>query len=112
MAKKILVAVDMSKISEAVFAYGCSLALRLNDDVTFIHVTPHPTLWRGYEQWLPAELNQEIEELRARNSNTTIAKHLKTCPLSAVRDTNSSSGKEIRPIPSSNTRRNIPSILS
>ena len=83
MTKKILVAVDMSKISEAVFAYGCSLALRLKDDVTFIHVTPHPTLWRGYEQWLPAELNQEIEDVARKKLEYYYRKTLEDMPAFA-----------------------------
>ncbi|NLB83240.1 MAG: universal stress protein [Synergistaceae bacterium] len=63
MPKKILVAVDMSKMSEEVFGYGCSLALRLGTDATFIHVLPHPTLWRGYEPWLPPEIDAEVAEI-------------------------------------------------
>jgi nucleotide-binding universal stress UspA family protein len=80
MPKKILVAIDMSKMSEAVFSYGCSLALRLRDDVTFIHVTPPPTLWRGYEQWLPAELNQEIEEVARKKLDYYYRKALEDMP--------------------------------
>jgi len=63
MLKKILVAVDMSKMSEEVFSYGCSLALRLGAEVTFLHVLPHPTLWRGYEPWLPPEIDAEVAEI-------------------------------------------------
>jgi len=63
MFKKILVAVDMSKMSEEVFAYGCSLALRLGAEATFLHVLPHPTLWRGYEPWLPPEIDVEVAEI-------------------------------------------------
>ncbi|MEA4880664.1 MAG: universal stress protein [Synergistaceae bacterium] len=63
MPKKILVAVDMSKMSEEVFCYGCSLALRLGADAAFIHVLPHPTLWRGYEPWLPPEIDAEVAEI-------------------------------------------------
>ncbi len=63
MLKKILVAVDLSKVSEEVFAYGCSLALRLGVHASFIHVMPHPTLWKGYEPWLPPEIDMEISEI-------------------------------------------------
>lgn len=63
MSGKILVAVDMSKMSEEVFAYGCSLALRLKAEAEFIHVLPHPTLWRGYEPWLPPEIDAEVAEI-------------------------------------------------
>lgn len=63
MVKKILVAVDMSKMSEEVFSYGCSLALRLGAEATFIHVLPHPSLWRGYEPWLPPEIDAEVGEI-------------------------------------------------
>ena len=63
MTGKILVAVDMCKLSEEVFAYGCSMALRLKAEATFIHVLPHPTLWRGYEPWLPPEIDSEVAEI-------------------------------------------------
>lgn len=63
MAGKILVAVDMSKMSEEVFLYGCCLSLRLNVDAAFIHVLPHPSLWRGYEPWLPPEIDAEVAEI-------------------------------------------------
>ena len=63
MFKKILVAVDMSKMSEEVFYYGCSLAFRLGAEATFLHVLPHPTLWRGYEPWLPPEIDVEVSEI-------------------------------------------------
>ena len=63
MLKKILVAVDMSKMSEEVFSYGCSLALRLGVEVTFLHVLPHPALWGGYEPWLPPEIDVEVAEI-------------------------------------------------
>ena len=71
MFKKILVAVDMSKMSEEVFAYGCSLALRLGAEATFLHVLPHPTLWRGYEPWLPPEIDVEVAEI-ARDRKSVV----------------------------------------
>lgn len=58
--KKILVAVDMSKLSEKLVAYGHSLATRLDAEVTFLHVLPHPYLWKGYEPWIPKDLDSEI----------------------------------------------------
>ena len=63
MFKKILVAVDMSKMSEEAFYYGCLLAFRLGAEATFLHVLPHPTLWRGYEPWLPPEIDVEVSEI-------------------------------------------------
>lgn len=63
MSGKILVAVDMSKMSEEVFSYGCCLAMHLKVEAAFIHVLPHPTLWRGYEPWLPPEIDAEVAEI-------------------------------------------------
>ncbi len=51
------------QMSEEVFAYGCSMALRLKAEAAFIHVLPHPTLWRGYEPWLPPEIDAEVAEI-------------------------------------------------
>jgi len=62
--KKILVGVDMSKLGEDVTLYGLSLAYRLDVDVTFIHVLPHPSLWRGYDPWIPRiEIDHQIKEI-------------------------------------------------
>jgi len=62
--KKILVGVDMSKVGEDVTFYGLSLAYRLDVDVAFIHVLPHPSLWKGYDPWIPrTEIGHEIKEI-------------------------------------------------
>ncbi|MGI6784081.1 MAG: universal stress protein [Aminivibrio sp.] len=66
MSGKILVAVDMSKMSEEVFSYGCLLSMRLQVEASFIHVLPHPTLWRGYEPWLPPEIDAEVAEIASK----------------------------------------------
>ncbi|MCF7936165.1 MAG: universal stress protein [Synergistales bacterium] len=60
MPKKILVAIDLSNMTRDLVMYGASLASRLDVEVDFIHVLPHPTLWRGYEPWLPPELDSEV----------------------------------------------------
>lgn len=66
MSGKILVAVDMSKMSEEVFYYGCFLSMRLQVEAAFIHVLPHPMLWRGYEPWLPPEIDAEVAEIASK----------------------------------------------
>ena len=63
MSIKILVAVDLSKFSEALVQYGHELAHRLNVQVDFIHVLPHASLFRGYEPWLPPEVGVEVREI-------------------------------------------------
>jgi len=63
MPKKVLVAVDLSKMSEKIIDYACSLTCRLDVETNFIHVLPHPTLWKGYEPWLPPEMDEEISEI-------------------------------------------------
>ncbi|PKL02873.1 MAG: universal stress protein [Synergistetes bacterium HGW-Synergistetes-2] len=80
MFKKILVAVDMSKMSEEVFAYGCSLALRLGAEATFLHVLPHPTLWRGYEPWLPPEIDVEVAEIARKKLEYYLRKSKENYP--------------------------------
>ena len=80
MFKKILVAVDMSKMSEEVFCYGCSLALRLGADAAFIHVLPHPTLWRGYEPWLPPEIDVEVAEIARKKLEYYLRKSKENYP--------------------------------
>jgi len=80
MFKKILVAVDMSKMSEEVFAYGRSLALRLGAEATFLHVLPHPTLWRGYEPWLPPEIDVEVAEIARKKLEYYLRKSKENYP--------------------------------
>ncbi|MBL3539377.1 universal stress protein [Aminivibrio sp.] len=80
MSGKVLVAVDMSKMSEEVFAYGCSLALRLKAEAAFIHVLPHPTLWRGYEPWLPPEIDAEVAEIARKKLDYYFKKTKKDLP--------------------------------
>lgn len=63
MTEKILVAVDLSKLSEKLVAYGLSMARRLDAEVTFIHVLPHTYLWKGYEPWIPKELDDEVQQI-------------------------------------------------
>lgn len=80
MACKILIAVDMSKMSEDVFAYGCSLALRLEAEAEFIHVLPHPVLWRGYEPWLPPEIDAEVAEIARKKLDYYLKKAKEAFP--------------------------------
>ena len=63
MPKKMLVAVDLSKLGQAVVTYGHSLAHRLNVETTFIHVMPAHQLWKGYEPWFPPNFDTEIREI-------------------------------------------------
>lgn len=61
--KKILVAVDLSDLSEGLVRYGYEMAAMMDADIGFIHIVPHPTLWKGYEPWLPPQFGQEILEI-------------------------------------------------
>lgn len=64
MPRKILVAVDLSHMGEQVVNYGLNLAYRLDVDVSFIHVLPHPYLFKGYEPWVPREgIDQEVSQV-------------------------------------------------
>lgn len=63
MIEKILVAIDLSKLSEKLVAYSRDLARRLGAEVTFIHVLPHTYLWKGYEPWIPQELDEEVRQI-------------------------------------------------
>ncbi|MCX7828480.1 MAG: universal stress protein [Thermanaerothrix sp.] len=63
MPKKMLVAADLSKLGESVVKYGYSLSHRLNIEATFLHVIPNYYIWRGYEPWLPPEINQEVQQI-------------------------------------------------
>lgn len=63
MTEKVLVALDLSRLSEKLVAYGLSLARRLDAELTFIHVIPHTYLWKGYEPWIPKELDDEVQQI-------------------------------------------------
>ena len=64
MPRKILVAVDLSRMGEKVVDYGLDLAARLDVSVSFLHVLPHPYLFKGYEPWIPREgIDQEVSEI-------------------------------------------------
>lgn len=63
MPRKILVALDMSPMSKPLASYALSLAFRLDTETTFIHVLPHTYLWRGYDNWLPRNLDREVHEV-------------------------------------------------
>lgn len=63
MTTKLLVAVDLSRLSEKLVAYARDLARRLGAEVTFIHVLPHTYLWKGYEPWIPQELDEEVRQI-------------------------------------------------
>lgn len=85
MPRKILVAVDLSKMSDKLIAYACSLSHRLDVEADFIHVLPHPTLWKGYEPWLPPELDVEISEIARKKINYYIHKAKEAMPQFAER---------------------------
>ncbi len=85
MPRKILVAVDLSKMSDKLIAYACSLSYRLDVETNFIHVLPHPTLWKGYEPWLPPELDVEISEIARKKIKYYIHKAGESMPHCADR---------------------------
>lgn len=62
MPKKILVAVDMGELSEQLVDYGHSVASRLDVEVSFLHVLPHPTVWIGFEKWIPEGALKQAKE--------------------------------------------------
>ena len=62
MPKKILVPVDIGKLTEALVDYGHSLAERLDVSVTFLHVLPFTSSWVGFEKWIPEDA---IKDARA-----------------------------------------------
>jgi len=62
LTRKILVGIDMSKMSESLIAYSHSIAHRLNDEVIYIHVLPRiSSIWRGYEPWIPPQIGDEVK---------------------------------------------------
>lgn len=65
MSEKILVAVDFSKVGEAVARYGHKLGASTNAHVTFIHVVPEPSLvLYNYAPGIPGFLEEHQEELK------------------------------------------------
>ncbi|HAA47589.1 MAG TPA: universal stress protein [Synergistaceae bacterium] len=64
MPRKMLVAVDLSRMGEQVVDYGLNLAARLDVSASFLHVVPHPYLFKGYEPWVPREgIDQEVSQI-------------------------------------------------
>ncbi len=84
MPRKILVAVDLSKFSEALVQYGHDLAHRLDVQVDFIHVLPHAALFRGYEPWLPPEVGVEVREIAQKKIHYWIQKAEEAHPHESV----------------------------
>jgi len=74
MPKKILVAVDLSELGEKVVSYGHSLAHRLGVEATFVHILPQPYLWKGYEPWVPPDLDTEIRGIAEKKIHYFIKK--------------------------------------
>lgn len=72
--KKILVAVDLSDLSQGLVRYGYEMAAMMKMDVSFIHVVPHPTLWKGYEPWLPPQFGSEVLEIAEKKLRRYIRK--------------------------------------
>jgi len=80
--KRILVGVDMSKLGEDVTFYGLSLAFRLDVDVAFVHVLPHPSLWKGYDPWIPrTEIDHQIKEIAQKKLQYYLKKAEEKDPL-------------------------------
>lgn len=80
MPGKMLVAVDLSKMSERLIYYACSISCRLGIETDFVHVLPHPTLWKGYEPWLPPELGVEVSRIASKKINYYISKAKQAMP--------------------------------
>ena len=72
--KKILVAVDLSDLSQGLVRYGYEMAAMMEADVSFIHVVPHPTLWKGYEPWLPPQFGDEVLQIAEKKLGRYIKK--------------------------------------
>lgn len=72
--KKILVAVDLSSLSQGLVKYGYEIASMSGADVSFVHVVPHPTLWKGYEPWLPPQFDGEVLEVAEKKLRQYMAK--------------------------------------
>ena len=65
MSEKILVAVDFSKVGEAVARYAHKLGCSSNAAVTFVHVVPESSLLLyDYAPGIPDFLEQQQEELK------------------------------------------------
>ncbi len=62
MPKKILVPVDIGKLTEPLVDYGHSLAERLDVRVSFLHVLPYTSSWMGFEKWIPENAVKEARE--------------------------------------------------
>ncbi len=62
MPRKILVPVDIGKLTEPLVDYGHSLAERLDVSVSFLHVLPHASSWMGFEKWIPENAIQNARE--------------------------------------------------
>ena len=65
MSEKILVAVDFSKVGEAVARYGHKLGCSTKAAITFVHVVPEPSLvLYNYAPGIPGFLEEHQEELK------------------------------------------------
>lgn len=65
MSYKILVALDLSKLSKDVAAYASELALKLGAETAFLHVIPEPeNVLRGYSVPIPATFGATMKEVR------------------------------------------------
>jgi len=88
MPGKMLVAVDLSKVSNKLIHYACSLSCRLGIESDFVHVLPHPTLWKGYDPWIPPELGAEISQIARKKISYYMHKAIETMPLCTVESHN------------------------
>lgn len=83
MLKKVLVAVDTSKMGNAVLEYGFNIAFQLGAEVTFIHILPDPSQWMAYEhRTISASeaMMDEIRESAQKKLNFAIRKKLEKNP--------------------------------
>ncbi|HCL79986.1 MAG TPA: universal stress protein [Synergistaceae bacterium] len=83
MLKKVLVAVDTSKMGDEVLEYGFNIAFQLGAEVTFIHVLPDPSQWMAYEHRTLSTsetMMDEIRESAQKKLNFAIRKKLERNP--------------------------------
>ena len=74
MPKKILVCVDIGNLAEHIVDYGHSLALRLDAEISFLHVLPNPHTWKGYGTWIHPDITKEARESATKKIQYLIRK--------------------------------------
>lgn len=61
MTKKVLIAVDLSKLAVEVVSYGCRLAKDLGAEAAIVHAVPDVLSWKGAAPSVPMNLGSEME---------------------------------------------------